>query len=105
MVWILITTFMVVVGTGHCCDASALSTDLGESFECQQLKATPQPSHVASEKVSQCTQLPTDGLTAPELSLYRTFATHGIGSSRAMGSSTLADMRFSGTSPPVSLVR
>jgi hypothetical protein len=105
LVWILITTFMVVVGTGHCSDASAAHIDYEDSSECRLLNVGSLPVKSSLEKVTTSSQFLARTETPLEQSLYKSFETLGVVNGRALGSSVLADMRFSGTSPPIHLVR
>jgi hypothetical protein len=104
LVWILITTIMVVVGTGHCSDATAASLGHDGSSECQLLKAPLRSSKAQPEQVSQSIQLSSTAISTPEPTFNSTFVAQDFGSVRALGSSILASRRFSGTSPPVPLV-
>ena len=95
---------MVVVGTGHCSDAAAASFGHGGPSECQLLKASLHPSKAQPEQVSQSILLPPSARVEPSFAVDSTCVTQRFGSWRALGSGILADMRFSGTSPPVPLV-
>ncbi len=110
MVWILITTFMVVVGSGQCSEAAAATFDHGGASECQLQKAVSQQSkihsdhgnsdHGNSDHISPSAQ-PRSLIVDPVALLGSVLSSRWNNSDHALGTSILADMRFSGTSPPL----
>jgi hypothetical protein len=93
---------MVVVGTGHCTDAAAANTDYKSSSECQLESARTQLPGSSLNSNSQSIHFTAPVLKAPQFSLLQELVgTQPATQSRAMGSSLLADRRFSGTSPPI----
>lgn len=96
---------MVVVGSGQCSEAAAATFDHGGASECQLQKAASQQSKIHSDHgksdyispTAQCRSL----IVAPVALLGSVLSSRWNNSDHALGTSILADMRFSGTSPPL----